>query len=222
MIDIEDRFGSTLARYLTNSLAALPCPSGMVAKDLQLDEKTRDRLRGWTTTVRAGEVLGGSGRGVYLKGPTPARNVAAGAIATTALLLAPQIRELSPIAIPFRTMTSTRYLEAVRKSFDHDDASVDLVDACRGSLPGDGGRWQNVRLLVLMDLGREPRNSVSDFPREELRALLNLRLERGLPTIITSRLTSPELKELYGDDFGEVLVEGFVPIEITEEATANV
>lgn len=216
--DLEQRLGPVRARFLTNRFANLPCPVGMVVKDLAVDDLTAQDLRAWFNDLRLGTVIGGNGRGLYVQGPTPLRNVAAGAIVTTAVGVTPLFATMVASAIPVRALSTTAYLDAVKTSYDGDDEASDLVRACKASFTGRAGETHNVRLLVLMDLGAEPRKDVSDFPREELRALLSLRLEHGMPTIITSRLASGDLPKTYKEDFQEVIDAAFtgVPLEATE------
>lgn len=74
---------------------------------------------------------------------------------------------------------------AEKKVFDHDH-----------SIDGDYDNIFSCEVLIIDDLGTEMKNS---FTASQCFQIVNERLLRGLSTIITTNLSLPELREVYGE-----------------------
>lgn len=78
------------------------------------------------------------------------------------------------------------------------------------SLPAHGGRLYELRkhhLLVLDDLTELALKGYRDEGRRDLFGLLNYRYEAELPTIITTRMSRPEMNTVFGEEITSRLEE---------------
>lgn len=91
--------------------------------------------------------------------------------------------------------------------------AVELMDALRPNKDGasDLGQFQVAPVLVLDDLGAE---RPTPWTSEQLYALAEYRNVRRLPTIITSNLSGPELRERYDNRTIDRFVEDATLLEI--------
>jgi len=96
-----------------------------------------------------------------------------------------------------------------RQWSDEDETEKSLIDCIYGEAkPGD-----NVRLLILDDLGKEYRTA-SGWSENTFDALLRARYNAGLPTIVTTNTPMGEWADTYGDSMASFAHEAFVPIAI--------
>lgn len=214
--DLSAWLGTNVAGFLTMRAAHVPTPHGTVPKDLAIPDPARDRIRSWTDSVRSGQVIEGTGVGLFLKGPAPLRNQVAGATVTAAAVKGlTYFAALVPSAVPIRVISAAAYVEAVRNSIsDRDGDDAHLVQALRAGHHGRDGDVYNVRLAVLTDLGSEARTGVNKFAEQELQALLRLRFERGMPTIVTTRYASGWMAKTYDHNMMEIISLAFRPVDL--------
>lgn len=76
---------------------------------------------------------------------------------------------------------------------------------------------QSMPLLVLDDVGRERKETRSDWLSSKLESLLRTRYNRGLPTILTTNLLDPaDWRKRYGrDSLASFIKEGFYVVSVT-------
>lgn len=114
------------------------------------------------------------GRGSYLWGPCGTGKTYAAAHAVRAYALSGRRARL---------VTAKSLLDAVRAGFD------------RGGDPGVLERAERLDLLALDDLGAE---RATEWALETLTRLVDTRVNRGLPTVITSNYRLGELRDMWG------------------------
>jgi DNA replication protein DnaC len=95
---------------------------------------------------------------------------------------------------------------------------ADMLDALRGARPGldvDMLMFSAAPVLVLDDLGLE---NHTDWTREQLYRLSHARSHNGRPTIVTSNLDGPEIKNTYETRTVQRLFGGAKLIELAGES----
>ena len=167
-------------RYIGWSLADLSPYSNDVEADIGR----------WLQDLREGRVLRAEGqtlcgRGLRLTGPP-----GAGKTALAVTVLQEAIR-LAPAGIweglerPGYFVTYPEYLMSLQKSYDGEEASLE------NTVMGTG-------LLVLDDLGKEHKTS-SGWSENTFDALLRIRYDKGLPTILTTNVPKSKWSAVYGE-----------------------
>jgi hypothetical protein len=208
---VEQRVGYVVFRFLR--LAKLPC-LGAVPKDFDMPEAARDRILAWTDSFRSGLPA----IALLVKGPAPLRNQVAGAIAFAAVVKGfTYFSGLLPSSVPIRSISAASYIDRVHGSFDDEQDDMDLVRSLRAGHHDRAGRTHNVRLAVLQDLGAESRTGQNRFAEQELQSLLRLRVEREVPTIVTTRYGSAWLKKTYDVNMLELIDQALTVVDLYGE-----
>jgi DNA replication protein DnaC len=89
--------------------------------------------------------------------------------------------------VDVRFIVVPEFLDRLRQSYNEGSA-INEADIER--------RVQNAGVLILDDLGA---HNFSEWTRNKIFALINYRLNRGLPCVITTNLTLEEMKAIVGD-----------------------
>lgn len=92
---------------------------------------------------------------------------------------------------------------------DDGEEEANLMDAIFGEAP----KKDNVRLLVLDDLGKEHRTA-SGWAENTFDAVLRSRYNAGLPTIVTTNVPLKNWAEVYGEPMESFAHEAFLPLSV--------
>jgi len=133
------------------------------------------------------------GLGFYLYGPTGCgKTFSVSCIAN----------ELKEKFVPFICISSIKLLGRIKDTFN--SKSSDSQSSVINNL-------DNAKLLIIDDLGAEV---VSDWSKSIIYEIVDTRIRKQLPLIITSNLEPEELKEIYGMRIYErIIYQACVPIE---------
>jgi DNA replication protein DnaC len=124
-----------------------------------------------------------------------------------AKLLGYKREDYSVAARPVYYMTVPDFINRKKSMID---ADPDTRREMQLQMDGFHGRAKmdhlNVRVLVLDDLGKEPKSEYNVAGFDEL---LRSRYDKGLPTIVTTNLDREQWKGKYGDAMGSFVYEAF-------------
>ncbi len=178
-----------------------------------------ETVRDWMQLVIDGDVIRAKGSdscglGLLLIGePGHGKTTLASVLGQTLIRLAPKETWGPADQIISRPVFFTDYPKLLRlqkRQWDEsDETEKSLIDCIYGEAkPGD-----NVRLLILDDLGKEYRTA-SGWSENTFDALLRARYNAGLPTIVTTNTPMSEWADTYGDSMASFAHEAFVPLAI--------
>lgn len=184
-------------------------------------EKTSviETIRDWMGYVIDGSVIRAKGSDscglglLFIGEPGHGKTTLASVVGQSLIRLAPKETWGPAEQIISRPVFFTDYPKLLRlqkRQWDEsEETEKSLIDAIYGEAkPGD-----NVRLLILDDLGKEYRTA-SGWSENTFDALLRARYNAGLPTIVTTNTPMSEWADAYGDSMASFAHEAFVPLAI--------
>jgi len=190
-------------------------------------QKTLKQVKDWLDLVKSGEVIRKEGSincglGLALDGaPGQGKTTFAVAILQEAMktfsLAEWDVKENSTIVRPCYFISYSGLLRLRGEMIGNESSSIQdtLYHGIMGDLPPDSDS-QNVRLLVLDDMGKE-HNSGSGFNAAEFHHLIRNRFNKGLPTIITTNVATSNWSSLYGEASASFAQEAFLNITLKSE-----
>jgi DNA replication protein DnaC len=216
MYSLSDLPGSVRAQI---NAAGFPTKSvGWEFSDLDQNPVV-DEIYKWIKLVEEGRVITAAGDkkcglGLLLQGePGHGKTTLASITAQTL------IRTMAPIgwgtagSAAKRPVVFLDYPKLLRLQKQQWSEFDDSLEVLINGLYGEAGRDNNVRLLVLDDLGKEYRTA-SGWAENTFDALLRARFNAGLPTIVTTNYSLDKWDSMYGESMGSFGHEAFVPLDI--------
>ena len=183
------------------------------------DKSVIETVRDWLQLVIDGDIIRAKGSdtcglGLLLIGePGHGKTTLASVIGQSLIQLAPKEVYGPADQVVSRPVFFSDYPKILRLQKrqwdDADETEKSLMDCIYGEAkPGD-----NVRLLILDDLGKEYRTA-SGWSENTFDALLRARYNAGLPTIVTTNVPMSEWADVYGESMASFAHEAFVPLAI--------
>jgi DNA replication protein DnaC len=178
-----------------------------------------DEIRKWISLVEEGRVITAvgdkkCGLGLLLQGePGHGKTTLASVTAQTLIRTMAPLGWNTPgstVKRPVMFLDYPKLLRLQKQQWSEFDDSVELLI---NGLYGESSRENNVRLLVLDDLGKEYRTA-SGWAENTFDALLRARFNAGLPTIVTTNYSLDKWDSMYGESMGSFGHEAFVPLDI--------
>ena len=191
---------------------------------VDLDESVAKTLQAWVGHVKNGRVIRASGqklcgRGLLLHGdPGFGKTTVASAILqemiTKFMLVSFDAEETVVVRLVY--FASYNSIVALRGSIIGDevsDAEMKLNQGIMGECKDDA---YNIRVLVIDDVGKE-HMSQSGWQRSLLHDILRSRYAKGLPTIVTTNISTEDWANVYGEATGSFINEAFYLIAVQSE-----
>lgn len=216
MYSLSDLPGSVRAQI---NAAGFPTKSvGWEFSDLD-PNPVIDEIHKWIKLVEEGRVITAAGDkkcglGLLLQGePGHGKTTLASVTAQTLIRTMASVGWGTVGSAAKRPVVFLDYPKLLRLQKQQWSEFDDSVEVLITGLYGEAGRDNNVRLLVLDDLGKEYRTA-SGWAENTFDALLRARYNAGLPTIVTTNTPMGEWADTYGDSMASFAHEAFVPIAI--------
>lgn len=124
------------------------------------------------------------------------------------------IQDIGVHARPVYYLTYPEFLRMQKATWELEDSERVQADRKMASLFGLADNAENVRILVLDDLGKEYNTQFASSTFDEL---LRVRYDNGLPTIITTNLELSAFADKYSEAMGSFVYEAFIPVELQQK-----
>jgi DNA replication protein DnaC len=216
MYSLADLPGSVRAQI---NAASFPTKSvGWEFSDLDLNQNI-DLIHKWLKLVEEGRVISATGDkrcglGLLLQGePGHGKTTLASVTAQTLIRTMAPLGWGTPGVTVKRPVVFLDYPKLLRLQKQQWSEFDDSLEILINGLYGEAGRDNNVRVLVLDDLGKEYRTA-SGWAENTFDALLRARFNAGLPTIVTTNYSLDKWDSMYGESMGSFGHEAFIPLDI--------
>lgn len=205
------------------SSAGFPAKTiGWELSDLDLPSDVEGVVRAWIDSLVSGDIIQSLGNkkcglGLLLQGePGHGKTTLSSVIAQEVLRAMTADKWGSPGAAARRPVIFLDYPKLLRiqkQSWNDDNEVLELLVK---SLYGEASKDNNVKLLILDDLGKEYRTAAG-WAENTFDALLRARFNAGLPTIVTTNYPLDMWEGMYGASMFSFGHEAFIPLTIISE-----